>query len=67
LEKIRNDSEHGIIESDRLMIKAQEIILLARTRGDVAVGETTEKALKRAENAKIRHKNKEEAEREISI
>ena len=49
------------------MIKAQEIILLARTRGDVAVGETTEKALKRAENAKIRHKNKEEAEREISI
>ena len=68
LKKIREGAEKGIIDSDRIMMKAQEIILLARARGDTKAGQVAEEALRRAEKSKNEHrKNKEEAEKEILI
>jgi len=37
LQKDQEEAERGIIESDRILMKAQEIILLARANGDVKV------------------------------
>ena len=66
LQKIRDDSERGIIENDKLLIKAQEIILLARAKGDVKAGQIAEEAARKAEETKNKHlKIKQKAEEEI--
>ncbi len=66
LQKIRDDAERGIIESDRIIMKAQQIIILARAKGDVKAGQIAEEALRSAEKSKNEHKkNKEKAEKEI--
>jgi hypothetical protein len=66
LQKIRDDAERGIIESDRILMKAQEIILLARAKGDVKAGQIAEEAARKAEETKNKHlKTKQKAEEEI--
>jgi len=68
LQKIRDDSERGIIENDKLLIKAQEIILLARAKGDVKAGQIAEEAARKAEETKNKHlKIKQKAEEEIEV
>ena len=68
LQKIRDDAERGIIENDRSFMKAQEIILLARAKGDVKAGQIAEEAARKAEQTKNIHlKNKRKAEEEIEV
>lgn len=68
LQKIRSNAERGIIESDKIIMSAQEIILLARAKGNIEAIQVAEEALKKAEKAKEGHrKNKKEAEKEIEI
>jgi len=49
LQKIRDDAERGIMENKKILMKAQEIILLARTRGDVEAGQIAEEAARKAQ------------------
>ena len=66
LQKIRDDAERGIIENDKLLMRAQEIILLARAKGDVKAGQIAEEAARKAEETKNKHlKTKQKAEEEI--
>jgi hypothetical protein len=66
LQKARDDAERGIIENDKLLMKAQEIILLARAKGDVKAGQIAEEAARKAEETKNKHlKTKQKAEEEI--
>ncbi len=66
LQKIRDDAERGIIENDKLLMRAQEIILLARAKGDVKAGQIAEEAARKAEETKNKHlKSKQKAEEEI--
>jgi hypothetical protein len=73
LQKIRDDSERGIIESDKKLMKAQEIILLARANRDIEAGKKAEEIVRKAEEiirvaeqTKNKHlKNKQKAEEEI--
>jgi hypothetical protein len=68
LQKDQEEAERGIIESDRILMKAQEIILLARANGDVKAGQIAEDTARKAEQAKNIHlKNKQKAEEEIEI
>jgi hypothetical protein len=68
LQKDQEEAERGIIESDRILMKAQEIILLARAKGDVKAGQIAEDTARKAEQAKNIHlKNKQKAEEEIEI
>jgi molecular chaperone GrpE (heat shock protein) len=68
LQKDQEEAERGIIESDRILMKAQEIILLARANGDVKAGQIAEDTAKKAEQAKNIHlKNKRKAEEEIEV
>jgi hypothetical protein len=66
LQKIREDAERGIIESDKILMKAQEIILLARAKGDVEAGQKAEEAARKAEETKNQHrKTIEQVEKEV--
>jgi hypothetical protein len=73
LQKIRDESERGIIESDKKLMKAQEIILLARANRDIEAGKKAEEIVRKAEEiirvaeqTKNKHlKNKQKAEEEI--
>jgi hypothetical protein len=66
LQKIRDDAERGITENDKLLMRAQEIILLARAKGDVKAGQIAEEAARKAEETKNKHlKTKQKAEAEI--
>jgi hypothetical protein len=66
LQKDQEEAERGIIESDRILMKAQEIILLARANGDVKAGQIAEDTARKAEQTKNIHlKNKRKAEEEI--
>jgi len=66
LQKIRDDAERGIMENKKILMKAQEIILLARTRGDVEAGQIAEEAARKAQETINKYrKNKEQAENEI--
>ena len=66
LQKIRDDAERGIIENDKLLMRAQEIILIARAKGDVKAGQIAEEAARKAEETKNKHlKTKQKAEEEI--
>jgi len=68
LQKDQDEAERGIIESDRILMKAQEIILLARANGDVKAGQIAEDAARKAEQTKNIHlKNKRKAEEEIEF
>jgi len=67
LQKQREEAERGIMESDRIFMKAQEIILLARAKGDKKAGQVAEEAAKQAEEAKYQYrKNKEQIESEMT-
>jgi len=66
LQKDQEEAERGIIENDKLLMKAQEIILLARANGDVKAGQIAEEAARKAEETKNKHlKIKQKAEEEI--
>jgi molecular chaperone GrpE (heat shock protein) len=68
LQKDQEEAERGIIESDRILMKAQEIILLARANGDVKAGQIAEDTARKAEQTKNMHlKNKRKAEEEIEV
>ncbi len=67
LNKIRDESEKNIRESDITMMRAQEIILLARAKGNEKAGKVAEEAYEKAKKAKEEHKkNKEEVEKQIA-
>ena len=67
LQKEYQKAEMGIVESDRILTKTQEIILLARAKGNKKAGQVAEEALKQAEEAKKQHmKNKEQIELEMA-
>jgi hypothetical protein len=66
LQKISEEAEKGIIENDKILMRAQEIILLARAKGDVKAGQIAEEAARKAEETKNKHlKTKQKAEEEI--
>jgi esterase/lipase len=67
LQKEYQKAEMGIVESDRILTKTQEIILLARAKGNKKAGQVAEEALKQAEEAKKQHmKNKEQIELDMA-
>jgi hypothetical protein len=66
LQKISDEAERGIIENDKILMRAQEIMLLARAKGDVKAGQIAEEAARKAEETKNKHlKTKQKAEEEI--
>jgi hypothetical protein len=66
LQKISDEAERGIKENDKILMRAQEIILLARAKGDVKAGQIAEEAARKAEETKNKHlKTKQKAEEEI--
>lgn len=68
LQKIRAESIIKIEENDRIIMKANELLLLARARGDVKAGTVAEEAIKKATEALEKHKlNKAKAENQIQL
>jgi hypothetical protein len=66
LQKISDEAERGIIENDKILMRAHEIILLARAKGDAKAGQIAEEAARKAEETKNKHlKTKQKAEEEI--
>ncbi len=67
LNKIREESEKNIRESDITMMRVQEIILLARAKGNEKAEKVAEEAYMKAKRAKEEHtKNKEEVEKQMA-
>ncbi|NWF92955.1 MAG: hypothetical protein HXY46_08560 [Syntrophaceae bacterium] len=68
LQRVSDEAMKGIRENDRLLMKAQDIIVMARAKGNVEAVRAAEEAARKAQDAIFIHKKKkQEADRMIEM